>query len=54
MLCLKGRDIFCSSFDNIDVIAGQGTIAIEILEEIKDADYILASVGGGLIAYCCG
>ncbi|NLP28986.1 MAG: threonine ammonia-lyase [Clostridia bacterium] len=39
--------IFAHPFDNLDVIAGQGTIAIEILEEIKDADYILASVGGG-------
>lgn len=39
--------IFAHPFDNLDVIAGQGTIAIEILEEVKDADYILASVGGG-------
>ena len=39
--------IFIHPFDDLDVIAGQGTIAIEVLEELKDADYILAAVGGG-------
>ncbi|WP_163192815.1 threonine ammonia-lyase [Clostridium thermarum] len=39
--------IFIHPFDDLDVIAGQGTIGIEILEELKDADYILAAVGGG-------
>jgi threonine dehydratase len=34
-------------FDDIDVIAGQGTIAIEILEQLKDADCIIAPIGGG-------
>jgi threonine dehydratase len=30
-----------------DVIQGQGTAAIELLEEHKDLDYIIAPVGGG-------
>lgn len=38
---------FVHPFDDLDVIAGQGTIGIEILEELKDTDYILVPVGGG-------
>ncbi len=34
-------------FDDEDVIEGQGTIAIEILQELPDADIILVPVGGG-------
>lgn len=34
-------------FDNDDVIAGQGTAAIELLEEVPELDMILAPVGGG-------
>ncbi len=35
------------SFNDTSVIAGQGTIGIEILEELPDADVILAPIGGG-------
>lgn len=38
---------FLHPFDDEFVIAGQGTIGIEILEEIKDVDVILAPIGGG-------
>jgi threonine dehydratase len=38
---------FVHPFNDDDVIAGQGTIGIEILEEIPDADYVLIPVGGG-------
>ncbi|HMC07972.1 MAG TPA: threonine ammonia-lyase [Actinomycetota bacterium] len=34
-------------FDHPDVIAGQGTIALEILEEVPDAATIVVPVGGG-------
>ena len=34
-------------FDNAYVIAGQGTISQEILEQLPDAQYILAPIGGG-------
>ncbi len=30
-----------------DVIAGQGTIALEVLQQIDDLDAIIAPVGGG-------
>ena len=35
------------SFDDEDVIEGQGTIALEVLEELPDADVLLVPVGGG-------
>jgi threonine dehydratase len=34
-------------FENEDVMAGQGTIAVELLEEVPDLDLILCPVGGG-------
>jgi len=42
---------YIHGFDDPDIIAGQGTMALEILEQVKDADAIVAPVGGaGLIA----
>ncbi|HEY4543835.1 MAG TPA: threonine ammonia-lyase [Tissierellaceae bacterium] len=38
---------FVHPFNDADVIEGQGTIALEILEQCKDADYILVPIGGG-------
>jgi threonine dehydratase len=34
-------------FDHLDVIAGQGTVALEILADLPDVDAILVPVGGG-------
>src|SRR3954470_5574415 len=34
-------------FENEDVMAGQGTVAIELLEEVPDLDLVLCPVGGG-------
>ena len=34
-------------FENEDVMAGQGTIAVELLEDAPDLDLILCPVGGG-------
>lgn len=39
--------VFVHPFNDYDVIAGQGTIGVEILEEIPDADIIIVPVGGG-------
>ncbi|MBU3202028.1 threonine ammonia-lyase [Clostridium estertheticum] len=39
--------VFVHPFDDLDVMYGQGTIACEIIEEIKDIDCILVPVGGG-------
>ena len=38
---------FVHPFNDDDVIAGQGTIALEILEEIKDIDAVVVPIGGG-------
>jgi threonine dehydratase len=35
------------SFENEDVMAGQGTAAVELLEEISDVDLVMCPVGGG-------
>src|SRR3954471_13287563 len=34
-------------FENEDVMAGQGTVALELLEDVPDLDLILCPVGGG-------
>ena len=39
--------IFVHPFDDEDVIHGQGTIALEILEELPETDIILVPIGGG-------
>ena len=39
--------IFIHPFDDEDVIAGQGTIALEIYEQLKDVDAIVVPIGGG-------
>ena len=39
--------VFVHPFDNADVVAGQGTVGLEILEQIPDVDTILMGVGGG-------
>ena len=38
---------FIHPYDNERVIAGQGTAALELLEDIPDLDVIIAPVGGG-------
>ncbi len=38
---------FIHPFDDEDVIAGQGTIGLEILEQVKDVDAIVVPIGGG-------
>src|SRR5437868_1039886 len=35
------------SFENEDVIAGQGTAAVELLEDVSDLDLVMCPVGGG-------
>ncbi len=38
---------FIHPFDDEDVIAGQGTIALELMEQIADMDAVIVPVGGG-------
>jgi len=39
--------VFIHPFDDLDVIAGQGTIGLEILNQQPDLDAIIVPVGGG-------
>ncbi|HVE51700.1 MAG TPA: pyridoxal-phosphate dependent enzyme [Casimicrobiaceae bacterium] len=34
-------------FDNVDVVAGQGTAALELLEDVPDLDVVMTPIGGG-------
>lgn len=43
----KDGYMFIHPFDDPDIIAGQGTIALEIMEELADPDMLVAPVGGG-------
>lgn len=38
---------FIHPFDDIDVIAGQGTIGLEILDQLPDLDAVIVPIGGG-------
>ena len=38
---------FVHPFDNEDVIAGQGTIGLEILEQMPDVEAVIVPIGGG-------
>ncbi|MGL4392763.1 MAG: threonine ammonia-lyase [Fusobacteriaceae bacterium] len=39
--------VFLHPFDDADVISGQGTIGLEILEQLENIDIILIPIGGG-------
>ncbi|MDO5695638.1 MAG: threonine ammonia-lyase [Eubacteriales bacterium] len=39
--------VFIHPFDDEDVIAGQGTIGLEILEQLPDVENIVVPIGGG-------
>ena len=38
---------FISPYNDLEVIAGQGTLGVEILEQVGGLDYLFISVGGG-------
>lgn len=38
---------FVHPFDDIDIILGQGTTSLEVINKIKDLDYAFISIGGG-------
>lgn len=39
--------LFISAFDHDDIITGQGTVGLEILEEVPDVETVIVPVGGG-------
>lgn len=45
--CQRQGGVFIPPFDDDDIIAGQGTVGLEILKDIPDADVILVPAGGG-------
>lgn len=47
----KKNNIYINGYDDPEIIAGQGTIGLEILEQLSEVDYLVIPVGGaGLIA----
>ncbi len=38
---------FCHPFDDVDVITGQGTLGLELLEDIDDLTQVVVPLGGG-------
>ena len=43
----KKGAIFIPPFDHLDVIAGQGTVGLEILDQVPDVQTIVVGLGGG-------
>lgn len=43
----KSGAVWVSAFDDPDIIAGQGTLGLEITDELPDVDTIIIPVGGG-------
>lgn len=43
----KSGAIFIPPFDDMDIITGQGTVALEILEQLPEVENVLSCLGGG-------
>jgi threonine dehydratase len=43
----KTGAVFIPPFDDLDIIRGQGTVGLEIMEQIPEVDNILVCLGGG-------
>lgn len=46
-LAKEGGRTFVSGTDDLDVMAGHGTVGVEVLEDLPDVDAIVCPVGGG-------
>ncbi len=46
-LCEKEKYTFIHPFDDELVIAGQGTVALELMDQIPDLDAVVVPIGGG-------
>lgn len=46
-ICKSRNAAFVHPYNDIEVIAGQGTIGLEILEEMEDVDIVIVPAGGG-------
>ena len=45
--CAEEGRIFIHPFDDVDVINGQGTIGLELLEQVPDLEAVVVPIGGG-------
>ncbi len=43
----RNRGLYVHSHSDIEIIAGQGTIGLELLEELPEVDTVIVPVGGG-------
>jgi threonine dehydratase len=46
-VCEERDLVFCHPFNDLDVMAGQGTIALEMLEDVPDLEVLPVPIGGG-------
>ena len=46
----KKGAIFIPPYDNVDVILGQGTVGLEILDQVPDVKNVIVAIGGGGLA----
>lgn len=46
----KKHAVFIPPFDHIDVVIGQGTVGLEVLNELPEVDNIVVAIGGGGLA----
>lgn len=44
---VKNLNVASYRYDHPHIMAGQGTVGLEILEDVPDADAIVVPVGGG-------
>jgi threonine dehydratase len=47
VLAVEQELTYVHPFDDLNVIAGQGTVALEILEQVSDLEAVVVPVGGG-------
>eukprot|EP00752_Nemacystus_decipiens_P013950 g12386.t1 len=45
---VEGQDlVYINGYDDLDIIAGAGTIGVELFEQVRDLDAVVVPVGGG-------
>lgn len=47
LFCTENGLTYVPAFDNLNTIAGQGTVAYEILQDMPDVDVVVSPIGGG-------
>ena len=51
----QNNGIIVHPFDDLDIIAGQGTIGKELIDQLENIDYVFSPIGGGgILAGVCG